>query len=352
MKEQKKVKIVGAGLSGLYTAKWLLNKNKNRKRFKIIIYESQKKDDYDINCGNGVINVREYLDHIRSDLVPHIRNEIKKSYWRFHIDNEVKNITIFFEDDFYLVDRLEWQLQLIQDVQNLGATIHFGVSKRPKEFKESCDICVDARGSLKGGNAIYSVCKLDNNDVSSKTAVLDFKPDLNGYFWMFPYGDSIANIGYGSLSDKVSKKKLKNYLSKYDVEKIFKIGGGKLNTSFGEKIYRNEDLAVKKDNIFKVGDRAGLCDSLTGEGIGGAILSAYTLSRLIKKGKLNKYEGYLEKQHGNLKYPYKFRKQFQQNYDKFAKKFLSLDGANGKYISTPLSLFIHHPIKAIKFFIK
>ena len=103
---------------------------------------------------------------------------------------------------------------------------------------------------------------------------------LPGYFWMFPAGKNIANIGIG-LSKKNAKK---------DERKLTQILDEVTNSEFFIKRFKNAKKMenpkgwslplgrIKRPNhgngFMLLGDAAGLIDPFTGEGIGNAMGSA------------------------------------------------------------------------------
>tara|TARA_B100001142_G_C14348529_1_gene661003 strand:+ start:9147 stop:10388 length:1242 start_codon:yes stop_codon:yes gene_type:complete len=103
---------------------------------------------------------------------------------------------------------------------------------------------------------------------------------LPGYFWLFPAGNNIANIGIG-LSKEQAKK---------DTRKLSTILDDVINSNFFKKRFENAEKLeepkgwslplgrVKRpnhgDGYMLLGDAAGLIDPFTGEGIGNAMASA------------------------------------------------------------------------------
>ena len=103
---------------------------------------------------------------------------------------------------------------------------------------------------------------------------------LPGYFWMFPAGDNIANIGIG-LSKKEAKK---------DKRKLTQILGDVIKSDyFKDRFSESKKMENPKgwslplgriirpnygDGFMLLGDAAGLVDPFTGEGIGNAMASA------------------------------------------------------------------------------
>ena len=114
---------------------------------------------------------------------------------------------------------------------------------------------------------------------------------LPGYFWMFPAGDNIANIGIG-LSKKEAKK---------DKRKLTQILDDVIQSDyFKDRFSESEKLENPKgwslplgriirpsygDGFMLLGDAAGLIDPFTGEGIGNAMASAKYAIQVANKAK-------------------------------------------------------------------
>ena len=103
---------------------------------------------------------------------------------------------------------------------------------------------------------------------------------LPGYFWLFPAGDNIANIGIG-LSKKQAKKderKLTEILGEVTDSPYFKErfkGSKRLENPKGWSLPLGRiERPNHGDGFMLLGDAAGLVDPFTGEGIGNAMASA------------------------------------------------------------------------------
>ena len=119
---------------------------------------------------------------------------------------------------------------------------------------------------------------------------------LPGYFWLFPAGNDVANIGIGLSKNDVKKEKrnLKKILDDVISSEYFKnrfsdakplekpIGWNLPLGSIQRKNYGN--------GFMLLGDAAGLVDPFTGEGIGNAMVSAkYAMQIAAKAKKLDDY---------------------------------------------------------------
>ena len=103
---------------------------------------------------------------------------------------------------------------------------------------------------------------------------------LPGYFWLFPAGDNIANIGIG-LSKKQAKKderKLTEILGEVTDSPYFKErfkGSKRLENPKGWSLPLGRiERPNHGDGFMLLGDAAGLVDPFTGEGIGNAMASS------------------------------------------------------------------------------
>ena len=103
---------------------------------------------------------------------------------------------------------------------------------------------------------------------------------LPGYFWMFPAGNNLANIGIG-LSKKYAKKdprKLTDILKEVTTSDYFKERFSDAEPVENPKGWALPLGTIKRENhgdgFMLLGDAAGLIDPFTGEGIGNAMASA------------------------------------------------------------------------------
>jgi menaquinone-9 beta-reductase len=105
---------------------------------------------------------------------------------------------------------------------------------------------------------------------------------LPGYFWIFPLPNGEANVGFGMLTEAISKRKvnLKKTLQEI-VDAQPEIASRFTNAEIiGDVLGYPLPLGSKRhkisgDNFMLIGDAAHLVDPLTGEGIGNAINSGF-----------------------------------------------------------------------------
>jgi menaquinone-9 beta-reductase len=113
---------------------------------------------------------------------------------------------------------------------------------------------------------------------------------LPGYFWIFPLPNGEANVGFGMLSDTISKRKINLKKTLLDIlETRSGIKERFENASLdGEIIGFPLPMGSKRQNLsgnnyMLVGDAACLIDPLTGEGIGNAINSGLVAADQAEK---------------------------------------------------------------------
>jgi len=119
---------------------------------------------------------------------------------------------------------------------------------------------------------------------------LHFIKEINpGYFWIFPAGNGIANVGLG-LSKKYIKKNKKdlvellNVVTQLDYFKERFRNARPLEKPRGWNLPMGSFHRKNHGNGFMLlGDAAGLIDPFTGEGIGNAMLSAKYAVKVLKE---------------------------------------------------------------------
>jgi menaquinone-9 beta-reductase len=154
--------------------------------------------------------------------------------------------------------------------------------------RHACNIPFDPKHAAAAVRAYYknvTGCHKDN------FIELHFlKGYLPGYFWIFPLPNGEANVGFGMLSDTLSKRKIN--LKKTLFEILETRPGIKERfqnaTLDGEIIGFPLPMGSKRqklsgDNYMLVGDAACLVDPLTGEGIGNAVNSGFVAADLAEK---------------------------------------------------------------------
>lgn len=113
---------------------------------------------------------------------------------------------------------------------------------------------------------------------------------MPGYFWIFPLGNDLYNVGFGMASDQVSKRKVNLRESFHQIIQKEKV----LNTRFKNAVKLDETvgfglpcggrkLKVSGNRFLLCGDAASLINPATGEGIGNAMISGQLAAKQIEK---------------------------------------------------------------------
>ena len=156
----------------------------------------------------------------------------------------------------------------------------------------------------------------------------------SGYAWIFPKENYLT---VGILDMKLSKKVLKNRLYELTRQMIPELDIGKIKLKGHWLPY---DIPVKKlqsENIFLVGDAAGLADPILGEGIYYALLSGKLLTQALKADKPEMYSKLIKKQIGNdFKYGRLMRDVFYK--PRITKKVLKLIGEHDQFADLLMNL--------------
>lgn len=271
--------IVGAGLAGCILGYLLLNQKKS-----VIIIEKQNLKKKNKLCG-GIITSKAYklLLKIYGDNINNL--DFKKfEYTKVKNNGLIKIIKI---PTIYTIYRKYLDNFVVDMFKKNGGKILENINYDKIDFKNK--ILYIAGKSFKynklvGADGIFSNVRNDllgkkqkmnfaiEKESSKKEDIIqiDFLDCFKGYAWNIPNNETNL-IGLGDVSqDKDILNKFVNY---FQLENSDKIKGAFLPTG--------NDIFLKKDDVYFVGDAAGLACPVTGEGIYYAISSAYNLSKSI-----------------------------------------------------------------------
>ncbi len=309
--------IIGAGLSGCALGKLLLEKKQ-----KVLIIEKE-----DINkkklCG-GLLTEKSYK----------LLNEIYKDEVKRLSFLEINNFSVksndltlnFHNKKIYTIYRQDLDKFVIKQYLKSGGKLVNKIKYKKIDFKNKIIYTNNNKykyNHLIGADGIFSQLRLDltkkqqEKNLALETFVkknnqslqIEFLNDFKGYIWTIP-NDNNTILGMGDIFQNIN---FKNKFEKH-LKSNYKIKGAFLPTG--------NDILLRKDNVYFVGDAAGLIFPITGEGIYYALFSAYKLSNNINNNlyqkemkkeiiKIKKYF-YLNK----LVYNYKLRNFLFKKYNK------------------------------------
>lgn len=295
--------IIGGGLAGCSLGKLLL-----KKQHKVLIIEKQDINKKKKLCG-GLITTKAYnlLQIIYGDLIKDLPFKKLKGFNILNNDlsiefNNYENYSISREDldKFTLEQYIENGGEIIDkstyndiDLENKVLTVN------EEKYQYS---------TLVGADGIFSqlrkelVNKQQEKNFALETYIpinnnlqIDFLDNFCGYAWIIP---NLKNtiIGIGDVSKNTNIKD--TFFKHFNIsEKNKQLKGAFLPTG--------NDILLEYNNVYFIGDAAGLISPITGEGIYYALISAYNLSNNIDA---NLYKKSMKKEIKNIRKYYFFKK--------------------------------------------
>lgn len=271
-----KVLVIGGGPGGLWAAI-----ESKLKGFHVTLMEKGKIGE-NIRCAEGFYDTMKILEKPEHGICFSVEEIIVEAKSTHRIDAKPLNI--------WMIDRSKWQKSLGKKARDLGVNIKQDTKVEPEDlqkFKKDYDFIIDASGAPSVTSRVYgfsnfykehsgkTVQYLIEGDFShiGKCIKVGLLPNFWGYYWIFPKGNDLANVGVGNfkpdqeekLWDRLDKAMKKEGVLGNNYRSIKRTGG----------ICPNKmPPKLKYDNIFLVGDAAGLTSPLHGGGIDTALISA------------------------------------------------------------------------------
>lgn len=278
MKKSYDVIIVGAGPAGLKCAEQLMNSN-----LSVLIVEKNRIIGPKV-CGGALTGQVDISN------VPEHKTRIFYQQNTILVDDnyEINFITPLRTIDRY--DLSQYQLGKIKNSKNI--TIKKGVIVKSIEenkiitnkgfFKFKYLVGADGSTSIirKHIGLTSKLCVGITYNLPEITDefVWYFNPKLigSGYIWMFPH-KRYTSIGIYFDPKQLGSKDAKLYLKKFLEDRNYKFSdnnfkGGSVNYLYGGCVF---------DNIFLIGDAAGLTSKIWGEGIPHALISGEEIGKKI-----------------------------------------------------------------------
>lgn len=278
MKRKYDVIIVGAGPAGLKCAEQLKN-----SKFSVLLIERNKVVGPKL-CGGGLTSLSEELD------IPMTKTrifEVQQTYLndkRYDIDFIIPLKTIS------RLDLGQYQLKKIVNAKNIKILLNTKVSSIKKrkiitnkgEFYYKYLVGADGSSSIVRrylgldsefcAGFCYEIPKITDD------FVWVFNPSKykSGYIWLFPH-QKTTNVGIYYNPKLVNAKDAKKYLIGDLKKRGYEISESELKGAPVNYLYRG----VSFDNIFLIGDAAGLCSKIWGEGIPHAIASGKEVGKKL-----------------------------------------------------------------------
>ncbi|MBS3133963.1 NAD(P)/FAD-dependent oxidoreductase [Candidatus Woesearchaeota archaeon] len=309
------ISVIGAGYAGSYTS-YLLAKN----GFKVNVYEEHN------NIGKPVRDTGIVTSAL-GDLIK-IDNDF--------IDNEINKVKIFSEKNYleldikreYVLDRVRFDRYLINMAIDSGAKlfmkhklIDFENSKKVKLRFSNNKIIEDdklvgadgprsivANKSMLVTNREYLIGIEARAKLKTDETAFEIYPTLvNDFFgWIVPEGKGIVRIGIATR--KNTREYFYKFLKEKNIKKIISMNGGLIT------VYRR-DYNFSLNNLYLVGEAAGLVKNTTGGGILTGMISGQELARSLKENK--SYDKLIKKRLGRELF---YHDLIRKGLDKFSEK--------------------------------
>ena len=307
----KRIAIIGGGLAGLYTGKFLLENG--IESFKIFERDSEPRH----RCGEVFTTVYNLQPPPTSCTYYTVR--------RFVFDLHDKIIETYIPFNMFYVTNRVLHEKLLRDELKDYIVIKNVTPRDLHKIADEYDIILDCSGPVSVTSNIFSEAKIKKyaiaisaviegilNDVyenyyKSRTLYFlwftkDIKKYLDGnvgYLWIFPKTSRIANIGYGffvknkrclsleelfKLIDKYSRIKIDRY-------NIIGYGGGIIPMQYPRKLR----FKLKDSDIYLLGAAASLTNYTLAGGEHLAVLSAKVFTELLCQDREKEYEKMIKK---------------------------------------------------------
>lgn len=280
--EKFDVIIIGAGPAGLNCAKYLANSGKS-----ILILEKNEIIGKKVCAGGLTQKAYDYLK-LPENLIQHKFNEV--GFNTPLIKSKIKSKNNFV----YTIDRIKLSQWQVKELKNPLITIrnNSSVSEISSDYvkvgnkKIKYNFLVGADGSssmvrnhlkLKTNNIDIAIQYIiPTNKFKDFEVFFDSKLFHSWYAWIFPHKNYVS-IGCGCNPKILPANQLKENLHKWLDNMDIDYTKGEFQ---GHPI--NYDYkGLKFNNIFLVGDAAGLASGFTGEGIHQALISGEEVAKMI-----------------------------------------------------------------------
>ena len=275
--------IIGAGPGGLKCAEILGNTS-----LKVLLLEKNEVIGPKV-CAGGLTGKGIEILNLPPHLIEYSYNRVK-----LHVNNITSSLKS--DSDFaFTIDRKEfgqWQLQKLSAFSNIEVRTGSKVTEITKEFVvvNGEKICYKYLVGADGANSVvktYLGFKSKGMGIGIQYIIptdkykhfeIFFQPKYFSawYAWIFPHRGYVS-IGCGVDPKQMSPKDLKENFHRWLKSKKIDISEGKYEAFPMDTEYKG----IHFDNVFLVGDAAGLVSPFTGEGIYQALISGEAVARTI-----------------------------------------------------------------------
>ncbi len=288
------ISIIGAGPVGCYLAYLLVKKGK-----KVNIFEDHSEIGKPVQCTGIVTSSIGDLIKIKKSFVVNEINKVKV------ISPSNKTLNFKLKRKNYIIDREKFDKYICKKAIQEGANLY--LNHRFVDFKNNkiilegrkpkkTNILVGADGPISRVAKVSGLLKNRKFVIGLQARIKsNYTKDTvefyleKGYFgWIVPESDKIARIGV--VAKRNVKEKFENFLKRINkTNNVIDYQSGLI------PIY-NPLAKTKKDNIYIIGDAAGMVKPTTYGGIVQGLMAAQELSKAILKNR--NYESLWKKRIG------------------------------------------------------
>jgi geranylgeranyl reductase family protein len=189
----------------------------------------------------------------------------------------------------------------VNDVRLLGDIVEVDTAKGL--FKSSVIISCDGAQSIIAkkladfkvdkrhyGGAVRAYFEMNTNHLLQLNEVFFSRKYPQGYLWIFPVSENVCNVGFGALSEAISKNKIDLKKALFDVidefpelKRRFETATIKDNPRGFGLTLGTRKLSLSGHRFLLCGDAASLIDPFSGDGIGNALVSGDLAAKHILK---------------------------------------------------------------------
>lgn len=292
--EKYDVIVIGAGLAGI-TLGYLMKKvNKN-----VLIVEKNKLENKDKLCG-GLLTKKSYellrnifnIDNEKLDIKKNKHCIINNANNKIDMDVEVYTIHRKLLDSYILNEYVNMGGEIISETKYEKLDVDNNIIViNNKEYQYNHLVAADGvfsqvRKQITGRNQETNFALEIIDEEKNRELEISFLSNFKGYGWIIPNNtNNIVGLGDVSGNCKIEEK-LNKYLEKLNIKK---------KNVRGAFLPSGKDIILNSNNIFFIGDSAGLISPITGEGIYYALMSAKILSENLNKNYSRKMKSLLSR---------------------------------------------------------